>query len=202
MNSVGSVGNGYSYQYWSDGTGSGCMNVFGDEATFSATWSNVGDFLARVGLTYDETRTHQEIGTFSSDFAFTGSANETTYVGIYGWSNDPLIEYYIIEDWFGDWRPSFESHEGTISVDGGSYDVYTNVRENAPSIHGTQTFTQYYSVRSEGRQCGQISISQHFSEWASLGMPLGNLYEVTLLVEGLNNGTGEAEFTNASVVVQ
>ncbi len=200
-NDRGEVGNGYSYEYWSDGTGSGCMTVFGDEAAFSATWSNVGDFLARVGLSYDETRTPDQIGTFSSDFAFTGSANETTYIGIYGWSNNPLIEYYIIEDWFGPWRPSF-TLEGTITVDGGSYDVYTNVRENAPSIHGTQTFTQYYSVRSEGRQCGHISISEHFSAWADLGLPMGNLYEVKLLVEGLNNGTGEVEFTDANVVVQ
>lgn len=201
-NTQGSVGNGYDYEYWSDGSGSGCMTVFGDDATFKATWSDVGDFLARVGLKYDETRTASQIGIFSSDFAFTGSADETTYIGIYGWSNNPLIEYYIIEDWFGDWQPSFETNKGTITVDGGSYDVYTNVRTNSPSIHGTQTFTQYYSVRTEGRQCGHISISDHFSEWQSLGMQLGDLYEVTLLVEGLNDGTGEVEFTNATVVVQ
>jgi hypothetical protein len=160
----------------------------------------VGDFLARVGLNYDETQRPDQIGTFSSDFAFTKSGGDTAYIGIYGWSNDPLIEYYIIEDWSGDWRPNFDL-EGTITVDGGDYDVYTNVRENAPSIHGDQTFTQFYSVRTEGRQCGHISISEHFSEWASLGMQLGNLYEVKLLVEGLN-GSGEVEFTRATVVVQ
>lgn len=177
------------------------MTVFGDEATFKASWSNVGDYLARIGLKYNETQTHNQIGTFHSDFAFTKSGSDTAYIGIYGWSSSPLIEYYIIEDWLGDWRPNFDSHEGTITVDGGSYDVYTNVRTNAPSIKGTQTFTQFYSVRTEGRQCGRISISEHFSQWASLGMQLGNMYEVKLLVEGLN-GSGDVEFTRATVVVQ
>ena len=101
----------------------------------------------------------------------------------------------------GDWRPNF-THEGSIDVDGGTYDVYTNVRTNAPSIHGTQTFTQYYSVRTEGRQCGHTSISEHFNGWEGLGLHLGNLYEVMLLVEGLNNGSGAVEFTSGTVVVQ
>jgi len=197
----GNVGNGYTYELWSDGAGSGCMTIFRDEATFKATWSNVGDFLARVGLSYDETQTPTQIGTFSSDFAFTKSGSDRTYVGVYGWTNNPLIEYYIIEDWLGARRPTFESHEGTITVDGGSYDVYTNVRTDAPSIHGPQTFTQYFSVRTVGRQCGHISISQHFSHWASLGMPLGQLYEVKLLIEGMN-GSGDVEFTSATVVVR
>jgi hypothetical protein len=176
------------------------MTVFRDQATFKANWSNVGDFLARVGLTYNETQTPDQIGTFSSDFAFTKSGSTLAYFGIYGWTNNPLVEYYIIEDWNGQWRPSFSTRKGTITVDGGTYDIYTNVRTNAPSIHGTQTFTQYYSVRQTGRRCGHISISQHFSRWESLGMPMGRLYEVKLLAEGLN-GSGSVEFTKATVVV-
>lgn len=196
--SAGNISGGYHYEIWSDTSG-GCMTVYGKNAAFKASWSNVGDFLARIGLKYNETQTHDQIGTFASDFAFTKTGTTLAYFGIYGWSNNPLIEYYIIEDWNGSWRPSF-TKKGTITVDGGSYDVYTNVRTNAPSIHGTQTFTQYYSVRQTGRQCGHISISEHFKQWAGLGLPLGKMYEVKLLAEGMN-GSGSADFTTATVTV-
>lgn len=196
--SAGNLTGGYHYEIWSDTSG-GCMTVYGKNAAFKANWTNVGDFLARIGLKYNETQTHDQIGTFASDFAFTKTGTTLAYFGIYGWSNNPLIEYYIIEDWNGTWRPSF-TKKGTITVDGGTYDVYTNVRTNAPSIHGTQTFTQYYSVRQTGRQCGHISISEHFKQWAAMGLPLGKMYEVKLLAEGMN-GSGSADFTTATVTV-
>ncbi len=69
---------------------------------FSATWTGVGDLLARIGLPFDETKTPAQLGTLSSDFAETqASTSGLVYVGIYGWTVNPLREYYIIEDWGG-----------------------------------------------------------------------------------------------------
>src|SRR5690606_14218152 len=120
-----------------------------------------------------------------------------------GWSNNPLIEYYIIEDWVNtQWNnspPSVGTNKGTIEVDGGTYTVYQNQR-TGPSIHGDTTFTQFYSIRTQGRKCGHTSVSEHFAKWSELGMQLGNLYEVKLLVEGMN-GNGDYEFTHATVSV-
>ncbi|MBN1576045.1 MAG: glycoside hydrolase family 11 protein [Chitinispirillaceae bacterium] len=202
--STGNVGNGYHYEYWSGGGGSACMTVYGVDATFKATWSNSGDFLARIGLKYNETKTPDQIGYFSSDFAFTKSdCSGLTYIGIYGWTNNPLVEYYIIEDWVNaQWKspPSVGTNKGTITVDSGTFNVYQNQR-TGPSIHGNTTFAQYYSVRQKGRQSGHISISEHFSQWASKGMQMGKLYEVKLLVEGMNNGSGTVDFTKGTVVV-
>ncbi|HEX3903977.1 MAG TPA: glycoside hydrolase family 11 protein [Polyangia bacterium] len=201
-NSQGNVGNGYSYQYWSNGVGSGSMTVAGVDAKFSATWSNAGDFLARVGLGFNSTKTPAQIGTVSADFAETktGGSGGFSYVGIYGWSENPLHEYYIVEDWFGS-RPVPGTKVGTITVDGGAYDVYTHTQTNQPAITGgNQTFVQFFSVRQTARQCGQISISQHFSQWASLGLQLGNLEEARLLVEAGNN-SGSINFTTATVTV-
>jgi len=199
---MGNVGNGYHYEMWlaSGINGTACMNVYGDNATFKVDWnmSNYG-FVARVGLKYDETKTPDQIGTFTADYAFTKSGSGQGYVGIYGWMNDPMIEYYIIEDWMGNWRPNF-TKAGTITVDGGQYDVYTNTQVNQPSIHGTATFPQWYSVRTAGRQCGHISVSEHFKQWTTLGMQPGKLYEVKLKVEGLN-GSGSVDFTAATVKV-
>ena len=64
------------------------MTVAGVDAKFSATWNNPGDFLARIGLTWDATKTYGQLGTISSDFAETktGSGIGYNFIGIYGWS--------------------------------------------------------------------------------------------------------------------
>jgi hypothetical protein len=208
-NSKGTADGSYAYELWSNGTGSGCMTVHGVDATFSATWTSVGDLLARNGLEFDQTKTPAQIGTISSDFAETKTGGDgLVYVGIYGWTVSPLREYYIIDDW-GATMPggtasdgTARTHVGTISVDGGTYDVWKHTQTNKPNITGTdQTFDQYFSVRQTARQCGHISISQHFSQWGTLGLQLGNLEEAKLLVEA-QTSTGTIDFTTATVVVK
>ena len=208
-NTKGNVGGGYSYELWASGSGSGCMTVYGVDAKFGATWTNVEDFLARIGLGFDETKTPTQIGTISADFAETKTGDSgLVYVGVYGWTVSPLREYYIIEDW-GSSKPagvasdgSARTSMGTIVVDGDTYDVWKNTRTNKPAITGdNQTFDQYFSVRQTARQCGHISISQHFSQWAGLGMQLGKLEEAKLLLEA-QNSTGTIQFTTATVVVK
>ena len=205
----GQRGGNYSYELWSDGTGSGCMTVYGSDAKFSATWTNVDDFLARIGLQFDQTKTPAQIGTISSDFAETKTGgNGLVYVGIYGWTVSPLREYYIIDDW-GELKPAGtasdgtpRTHVGTITVDGDTYDVWKKTQTNKPTITGNnQTFDQYFSVRQTARQCGHISVSEHFSEWIGLGLQLGKLDETKLLVES-QNSTGTIDFTTATVTVK
>ena len=201
-NGQGNVaGGGYSYELWSSGVGSGSMTVYGVDAQFSAKWTNVGDFLGRVGLGWSSTQTYSQIGTISADFAETktGSAGGYSYIGIYGWSENPLHEYYIVDDWYGA-RPVPGTVVGTFTVDGGTYDVLTHTQVNQPSIQGTATFVQFWSVRKTARTCGHISISQHFAEWASLGMQLGDMEEARILVE-VGGGSGSIDFTNADVKV-
>jgi hypothetical protein len=177
------------------------MTVFGVDATYKANWSSAGDFLARVGLGFNETKTPSQIGTISSDFAETktGTAGYS-FIGIYGWSVSPLHEYYIVEDWFGS-RPNPGTKVSTITVDGAMYDVYSHTQTNQPSIQGTATFVQFFSVRQTARTCGHISISQHFSQWVTLGLQLGNLEEARILVEAGGNASGTIDFTTATVVV-
>jgi hypothetical protein len=203
QSSIGDAGNGYQYQIWlsSSTTGTHCGTIYGSGAAFKTNWS-IGDgqdFLARVGLSFDQTKTYPELGAISSDYAFSKTGTGQCYIGIYGWTVSPLIEYYIVEDW-NVWRPSF-TLEGTISVDGGQYDVYTHTQVNQPSIQGTQTFQQWYSVRKTGRHCGHISISDHFAQWTTLGAQLGKMYEAKLLVEAMG-GSGTVDFTRGTVTVQ
>lgn len=199
--SRGDMSNGYHYEMWiQDGTnGSACLTVLGTDARFKTVWNLSGyGFVARVGLLFDQTKTDEQIGWITSDFEHVKSVNGTAWMGIYGWTVDPLKEYYIIEDWVG-WRPQYTS-KGSISVDGGEYDVFTAMRVQQPSVKGTQTFEQWYSVRKTPRLSGHISISEHFAKWKSLGMEAGKLYEAKLKVEGLS-GSGTVEFTKGTVTV-
>lgn len=209
-NGKGSAGSGYGYELWAEGGGSSCMTVHGVDATFSAEWDDVEDFLARVGLDFDQTRTHSQIGTISAEFAETKTETEggLTYIGIYGWTTNPLREFYILDDW-GSEKPGGTASDGTprdevgtLVADGETYDVWKKTRVNKPAITGpSETFDQYFSIRRTARQCGTISVSEHFTRWEELGLPLGNLYEVKLLLEAQFNG-GSIAFTTARVTVE
>lgn len=123
-------------------------------------------------------------------------------IGIYGWSNNPLIEFYIVDDWYGTSPPTGGGAlKGSFEVDGAMYNIYTHTQVNQPSIHGTATFDQFFSVRQTARQCGHISITKHFEKWASLGMNLGKMYEAKLLIEA-GGGNGSIDFTAATMTAQ
>jgi len=198
-NSTGNVGS-LSYSIWSSGSG-GCITTYGAGAAYKATWNNSGDFLAGCGFQWNETQTYDQYGTISADYAYTktGSAGGFSYIGIYGWSNNPLIEFYIVDDWFGSGPPTGGGTlKGTFTVDGGTYKVYQHQQTNQPSIHGTTTFQQYFSVRQTARQCGHISLTDHFKEWASLGMPLGKMASARLLTEA-GGGSGSIDYSAANM---
>jgi endo-1,4-beta-xylanase len=183
------------------------MTVHGVDATFSAEWNGVEDFLARVGLDFNQTQTHTQIGTITAEFAETKTETDggLTYIGIYGWTVSPLREFYILDDW-GSVKPAGTASDGTprdfvgtLVADGETYDVWKKTRTNKPAITGpSETFDQYFSIRRTARQCGTISVSEHFSKWEEMGLPLGKFHEVKLLLEAQNNG-GTIAFTQAKV---
>lgn len=158
-----------------------------------------------MGFQWDETKTYDQYGTISADYAYTktgDSGGVYSYLGIYGWSNNPLIEFYIVDDWFGSGPPNITWGDGvlkgTFTVDDGTYKIFTHTQVSQPSIHGTQTFVQFFSVRQTARQCGHISVSEHFKKWADLGMTLGNMYEAKLLVE-VGGGIGSIDYITATM---
>ena len=60
----------------------------------------------------------------------------------------------LYAEWVG-YAESWEWYSGQsnnskakITVDGKSYDLFTSTRVQQPSIHGTETFEQYWSVRT------------------------------------------------------
>lgn len=193
---TGNIGNsGYHYEIWYQG-GNNSMTYYND-GTFSAEWNGSNDFLARVGFKYNSTQTHDQIGYFTADYKFTKSGNASySYIGIYGWTQNPLVEYYIVDDWFSKPSPQYlGTKKGEITVDGDTYDIYTYTRVNQPSIEGTSTFPQFFSVRRNARQCGHIDITAHFKKWGEVGLKLGKMYEVKVLAEAGGGATGKIDFT-------
>lgn len=179
---------GYGYELWKD-EGDTTMTLTGD-GTFTCAWSNINSALFRRGRKFDCTKTYKELGNISVDYEVDYEPVGNSYLCLYGWTRDPLIEYYIVDSW-GSWRPPGGSPVGTVTVDGAEYDVYRTVREEQPSIDGTATFEQYWSVRREKRTEGTIDATAHFDAWESLGMPMGKFYEASLTVEGYQS-EGEA----------
>ena len=179
---------GYAYELWKD-TGNTRMTITGG-GSFSCEWSNINNCLFRKGQKFDCTQTYQQLGDIAIDYAVDFQPNGNSYMCVYGWTRNPLVEYYIVESW-GDWRPPGQSYSlGTVYTDGGAYDIYKTTRYNQPSIDGDTTFDQYWSVRQSKPQGngsyieGTISVSEHFKAWEKAGLRMGKMYEVALNIEG------------------
>lgn len=116
------------------------------------------------------------------------------YLSLYGWTRNPLIEYYIVESWDVLAPGEPWTLRGNFTSDGANYALYTAQRINKPSIEGTRTFTQYFSVRSQaekkvGDVSGTITTGNHFDAWARLGYRLGNFEQNMFMVtEAFANG--------------
>ena len=198
--------NNLAWQLWANSANNGSITTFSTPA-FSTSWNNAGDFLARVGYEWgNAAKSYDSYGTITAQFAYkkTGNAGGYSYIGIYGWSTNPCVEWYIVDDSFNGMpvNPGSTSNKGTVSIDGGDYILYTRQTNGTGGsrCNGVSSWAQYYSVRKTARQCGTISITQHFDAWKAAGMPLGNLLEAKILVE-VGGGSGSVDFPVANVTL-
>ena len=200
----GSIGD-YKYEQWYRGGSN--STTFYEDGSFTCNFSGTDDFLCRAGKSYSKDVTWQQIGHLYADFSVEKrnlSNIGYSFIGVYGWTVSPLVEFYIVDDWGSAYRPSNSSwvHKGTVTVDGGVYDIYYNRQINQPAIEGGNTdFDQYYSVRREARSCGTIDITAHFEAWSQIpDWELGKMYEAKVLGEaGGGSATGIFDFKYARV---
>lgn len=205
---------GYDYELWNqDGIGNVSMDV-GSNGSFSCSWSGIENCLFRTGKKLGSTKTYDQYNGMYIDYDVDYEPKGNSYMCIYGWTENgsgeyPTVEYYIVEAW-GSWRPPGASSSlGTVEANGNKYDIYRTVRYNQPSIHGTETFYQYWSVRQDSPAqnnmktniTGRISVSEHFDAWKQAGLDMsGKMYEVALNIEGYQSNGSAVVNKNGLVI--
>jgi endo-1,4-beta-xylanase len=200
--------NGYNFENWTSSgiKGTACMTTHGKAAAFKSDWNITAyGFVHQCGINFikmpvDSVNTN----AFANYIHTISSVRGAAHTGIYGWLLNPLIEYYIVENWFGH-RHKTATYKGQISVDGGTYDVYWEQRSNAPNYTGKNAdFIQWWSVRTSPRESGTISLAKHFKAWRNMGMSNGELQNVVFYVEPdvWHNGSyshGTINYTSATI---
>ena len=158
---------------------------------YTCRWNNVQNVLFRMGYRFGSFGTHEMLGDIALHYRARYEPEGDSYLSVYGWTEEPMVEFYVVENG-GMVRPEKREYKKTIISDGEEYDIYTRVRYDAPSIGDSSDFSQYWSVRRTKRTEGYIDISEHFRAWEDIGMDMGKLYEISLCVEGCNGGSGSA----------
>ncbi|MCL1863882.1 MAG: glycoside hydrolase family 11 protein [Defluviitaleaceae bacterium] len=221
--------NGWDVELWTQYPGGVEMTIHPSGA-FTGTWDGTFNTLFRSGRGFPGRGTRiADIGDILMryDVPYFSSTRGPTYLGIYGWARtatagDTIVEWYIIDNWrewiVGGGNPpatitgNYTNH-GNVTIDGHIYDIATAWRVEQPSIEGTTTFLQIFSVRRGSRQTintgpfsGTINVSAHFEAWdeiIGLQTHAGSgrtvhftrdmlLTEVSFLVEGFGGNTGSA----------
>ena len=78
------------------------------------------------------------------NITFSGSTTASTgtvLVSIYGWSENPLVEYYI-QEYSNSNGAAQGTQVGTVVSDGSTYNIWKHQQVGQPSIEGTSTFWQ------------------------------------------------------------
>ena len=214
-NSTGSIsGTSWGFEQWSAG-GSNSMKYY-DNGTFEANWSNNDDYLARVGFRYGDNGPGKSVKgmQYTADYKYTKTGNASYgYIGIYGWTVNPQVEYYIVDDWYSKPNEQYVGDKfGELTVDGATYTIHAFVRQQEPSKTGTSTFLQIFSIRPTARQCGHIDIQAHFNKWnelftgqqkqlrgskggQSMTLKFGDVTEVMLMTEAGGGASGSVNYT-------
>ncbi|EHA50618.1 hypothetical protein MCOR27_010990 [Pyricularia oryzae] len=174
-------GNEFSNYTWSPGP----------NGRFAVDWRqpNGGNFVVGRGYSLNN---NNRIFNYSGTF----TVNDRAYMCLYAWTLNPLTEWYVIEN-MGVHNPADNRNatcHGRIQSDGGTYEVWSKWRINAPSIIGDADFQQYWSIRTRRHVGGTINTTAHLAAFRRAGLPLGAQQPVFLAVEG-QVGSGAATLT-------
>ena len=153
-------------------------------------------------MDFDGTKSYTDYGTITAEFVEnkSGDAGNFSMIGMYGWTHNPCVEWYINEDSFnGLWAQG----DVTAVIDGATYRMSSSETTGTDGANACETghtgpWIQMRSTRESARNCGTITVSDHFNAWAAQGWTLGNLTSVHINVE-VGGGVGSIEFPVAKV---
>ncbi|MFZ6031446.1 MAG: glycoside hydrolase family 11 protein [Chloroflexota bacterium] len=186
--------NGFFYSFWKD-SGSATFELL-EGGRYRSQWNNsTNNWVGGKGWKPGGPRTVNYTGYYGVD------NSQNSYLALYGWTRNPLIEYYVIES-YGSYNPATcngGQDFGSFQSDGATYNVRRCQRVDAPCIDGDHcTFYQYFSVRSPkkgfGNISGTITVQNHFNYWASKGLNLGSHDYMIFATEGYQS-SGSSDIT-------
>ena len=194
---------GYSWEMWNQES-EGTVSMKLTDSGFECSWDNIYNCIFNKGFRYNGKPTkYKQLGNIRVEYEMDYTMKGNSFYGVYGWTENPLAEYYIVEGW-GDWRPpgSMEK-KGVVTLDGNVYDICKTMRYNQPCIMGTASFPTYWSVRQTSASVsnatnhlsGSVSVSEHFKAWDNAGFDMtGKLYNIVFNVEGYrSSGTADVK---------
>ncbi len=165
--------NGFYYSFWNDSSSGKATMTLKSNGRYKTRWTDIGNFTAGKGWS-----TGKEDRVICYSGKFNGGSNG--FLALYGWTKDSLIEYYVVEN-YGEWIPPGAASMGTFESNGGTYNIFKTLRINQPSIVGTATFYQYWSVRTTKRINGTVTFANHVAAWKSKGMFLGKIWDYQIM---------------------
>lgn len=183
LNSTG-TSNGFFWSLYREG-GSATITQ-GSAGNFAISYSNVTDVVGGKGWNPGSARTiGYNVGALSGSYNF---------VGIYGWTTSPLIEYYVAEKG----NVTGGTFVNNVSSDGHSYAFYKFQRVNEPSIIGTATFWQYKDNWGGASTAKNMSVNManHINNWRSHGGQGFGSYNYQILA--LEAYGGKSGYINAT----
>ena len=187
VNKTTGVQDGYFYSFWNDGSAGKASMDLQPNGRYITHWTDIGNFTAGKGWKVGK---EDRVICFSGSFA--GADNG--FLAVYGWTKDSLVEYYVVEN-YGAWTPPGAVSLGSFESDGGTYQIYKTLRVNKPSIVGTATFYQYWSVRTNKRSSGTVHFANHVAAWRSKGLFPGKLWDYQIMETEGYHSSGYSDIT-------
>lgn len=183
--------NGWYYSFWTENESDNVSMTLGPDGNYSTQWTNVLNFTAGKGWA-----TGQRDRQICFEGTYNGGSNG--FLAVYGWTRNPLIEYYVVES-HGQWDPPGNTSDiknlGSFVSDGDTYDVYQSTRTNKPSIDGNATFQQFWSVRRTKRSSGTVTFKNHVDQWEKTGLKLGTSWSYQIMESEGYNSSGSSNIT-------
>jgi endo-1,4-beta-xylanase len=160
---------GYFWTLWSGGGGTSDISFPNANlpGNFRITYTNDACVGGKGWATGTDTR------EINYNVGYLTGASTYNTVGVYGWVQTPLIEYYVNEAGFTPWDFGQRAKLGDVWVDGRKYVFSRHLQEGKASIEGdNKTFWQYIdnistAVVFNGNK--KVSMKGHVDNWKKYG---------------------------------
>lgn len=193
---------GYFYSFWTDGGGEVSYQNHA-RGSYSVTWKNCSNFYGGKG--WSPGAIDRNISFSANTFEPAGNSN--AYLSVYGTAKNPMVEYYVVENYGGydprrQYRDAQQGKEGgEITVDGGVYETGMTRTVLLGGSGSANVLTRVWSVRraEERRTEGSVSLKKHFDAWKEkLGVQMGSLDYQIVATEGYkSSGVAEVSVSKA-----